>query len=90
MSAPLLRVRNLRTEFATRDGVLPAVADVSFDLARGEVLGLVGESGSGKSVTGFSIIGLIDPPGRIAGGSIAFDGEELVGAPPDRIRRDRA
>jgi peptide/nickel transport system ATP-binding protein len=62
----LLSVRNLRTEFATRDGVLPAVADVSFDLARGEVLGLVGESGSGKSVTGFSIIGLIDPPGRIA------------------------
>ncbi len=60
----------LRTEFATRDGVLPAVADVSFELARGEVLGLVGESGSGKSVTGFSILGLIDPPGRIAAGSI--------------------
>ena len=86
MSAPLLAVRNLRTEFATRDGVLPAVADVSIDLARGEVLGLVGESGSGKSVTGFSIIGLIDPPGRIAGGSIAFNGEELVGAAPERMR----
>jgi peptide/nickel transport system ATP-binding protein len=86
MTAPLLRVSRLRTEFATRDGVLPAVADVSFDLARGEVLGLVGESGSGKSVTGFSIIGLIDPPGRIAGGSILFNGEELVGAPQDRMR----
>jgi peptide/nickel transport system ATP-binding protein len=86
VSAPLLAVRNLRTEFATRDGVLPAVADVSIDLARGEVLGLVGESGSGKSVTGFSIIGLIDPPGRIAGGSIAFNGEELVGAAPERMR----
>ena len=83
---PLLSVRNLRTEFHTRDGVLPAVADVSFDLARGEVLGLVGESGSGKSVTGFSILGLIDPPGQIAGGSIVFDGEELRGASPERMR----
>ena len=76
----LLSVRNLRTEFLTRDGVLPAVADVSFDLQRGEVLGLVGESGSGKSVTGFSILGLIDPPGRIAAGSIVFDGTELIDA----------
>jgi peptide/nickel transport system ATP-binding protein len=83
---PLLAVRNLRTEFATRDGVLPAVGDVSFDLERGEVLGLVGESGSGKSVTGFSILGLIDPPGRIAGGSILFNGEELVGIDPERMR----
>jgi peptide/nickel transport system ATP-binding protein len=82
----LLAVRHLRTEFATRDGVLPAVADVSFDLARGEVLGLVGESGSGKSVTGFSIIGLIDPPGRIASGSVIFDGEELIGADGARMR----
>jgi peptide/nickel transport system ATP-binding protein len=86
MSAPLLKVRNLRTEYATRDGVLPAVADVSIDVARGEVLGLVGESGSGKSVTGFSIIGLIDPPGRIAGGSIMFSGEELISASPERMR----
>jgi peptide/nickel transport system ATP-binding protein len=86
MTAPLLQVSNLRTEFATRDGLLPAVADVSFDLVRGQVLGLVGESGSGKSVTGFSIIGLIDPPGRVAGGSILFNGEELVGASPERMR----
>jgi len=86
---PLLTVTGLRTEFATRDGVLPAVADVSFELARGEVLGLVGESGSGKSVTGFSIIGLIDPPGRIAAGSIVFDGSELVSAAPDSLRRLR-
>jgi peptide/nickel transport system ATP-binding protein len=89
MNGPLLAVRGLRTEFATRDGVLPAVADVSFDLARGEVLGLVGESGSGKSVTGFSILGLIDPPGRIAAGSILFDGRELVGADPEALRRLR-
>jgi peptide/nickel transport system ATP-binding protein len=86
---PLLSVRGLRTEFATRDGVLPAVADVSFDLARGEVLGLVGESGSGKSVTGFSILGLIDPPGAIAAGSIVFDGRELVGAAAESLRQLR-
>jgi peptide/nickel transport system ATP-binding protein len=87
--APLLKVSGLRTEFATRDGVLPAVADVSFEVARGEVLGLVGESGSGKSVTGFSILGLIDPPGRIAAGSMQFDGMELVGAAPEALRRLR-
>ena len=85
-TAPLLSVRNLRTEFATRDGVLPAVADVSFDLARGEVLGLVGESGSGKSVTGFSILGLVDPPGRIAAGSIVFDGTDLLGLAAEPLR----
>jgi peptide/nickel transport system ATP-binding protein len=86
---PFLKVSGLRTEFATRDGVLPAVADVSFEVARGEVLGLVGESGSGKSVTGFSILGLIDPPGRIAAGSMQFDGLELVGAAPESLRRLR-
>jgi len=85
---PLLDVRNLRTEFATRDGVVPAVADVSFTLERGEVLGVVGESGSGKSVTGFSILGLIDPPGRSTG-SVVFEGEELIGAAPETLRRLR-
>jgi peptide/nickel transport system ATP-binding protein len=89
LTDPLLRLDGLRTEFATRDGVLPAVADVSFELKRGEVLGLVGESGSGKSVTGFSILGLIDPPGRIAAGSIRFDGTELVGADAETLRRLR-
>jgi peptide/nickel transport system ATP-binding protein len=89
MGAPLLQVRGLSTEFMTREGRLPAVAEVSFDLARGEVLGLVGESGSGKSVTGYSILGLIDPPGRIAGGSIRFEGQELVGADPEQLRRLR-
>jgi peptide/nickel transport system ATP-binding protein len=84
--SPLLQVRDLATEFATRDGVLRAVQGVSFDLARGEVLGLVGESGSGKSVTGFSILGLIDAPGRIAGGSVCFDGRELVGLPESQLR----
>ncbi len=82
----LLQVTDLVTEFALRDGVLRAVQGVSFELDRGEILGLVGESGSGKSVTGFSIMGLIDPPGRIAGGSVRFDGQELVGASEQRLR----
>jgi peptide/nickel transport system ATP-binding protein len=78
VTAPTLQVRNLRTHFATRAGVVKAVDDVSFTVARGEVLGLVGESGSGKTVTGFSIIGLIDPPGRITGGSILYQGQDLA------------
>ena len=77
MSATL-EVRNLRTHFFTRAGVVKAVDDVSFSVGRGEVLGLVGESGSGKSVTGFSIIGLIDPPGRLAGGQILYKGQDLA------------
>jgi peptide/nickel transport system ATP-binding protein len=85
----LLVVDGLQTEFATRDGVLRAVQGVSFTLGRGEVLGLVGESGSGKSVTGFSIMGLVDPPGRIAGGSVRFDGRELIGLPEPQLRQLR-
>jgi peptide/nickel transport system ATP-binding protein len=77
MSATL-EVRNLRTHFFTRAGVVKAVDDVSFSVEQGQVLGLVGESGSGKSVTGFSIIGLVDPPGRIAGGSILYRGQDLA------------
>ena len=68
MSALLLEVEGLRTHFFTRAGVVKAVDDVSFTVAKGEVLGLVGESGSGKSMTGYSIMGLIDPPGRIVDG----------------------
>ncbi|MEI6161040.1 MAG: ATP-binding cassette domain-containing protein, partial [Roseococcus sp.] len=82
----LLEVQNLRTHFLTRAGAARAVDGVSFSLARGEILGLVGESGSGKSVTGFSLIGLVDPPGRIMGGSIRFDGQELVGLPAPALR----
>jgi len=63
----LLDVRELQTHFMTRDGTARAVDGVSFTLERGQILGLVGESGSGKSVTGFSILGLVDPPGRVAG-----------------------
>jgi peptide/nickel transport system ATP-binding protein len=74
----LLSVEGLQTHFFTRDGVAKAVDGVSFSLERGQILGLVGESGSGKSVTGFSLLGLVDPPGRIVGGTITFDGAELV------------
>jgi len=83
---PLLAVRDLHTHFFTRLGVVRAVDGVSFTVGRGEVLGLVGESGSGKSVTGFSILGLVDPPGRIAGGSILFEGEDLTRLPEARLR----
>jgi len=82
----LLEVQNLRTHFFTRAGVVKAVDDVSFDVAAGEVIGLVGESGSGKSVTGLSILGLIDPPGRIVAGSVKLAGQELVGLAPEKLR----
>lgn len=85
MTEPLLEVRDLATHFFTRAGVVKSVDGVSFSLRRGEVLGLVGESGSGKSVTGFSLLGLIDPPGRIVSGSIRFQGRELVGMKPKEI-----
>jgi peptide/nickel transport system ATP-binding protein len=78
MSGRLLEVRGLRTHFFTKAGVVKAVDDVSFGVDRGRVLGLVGESGSGKSMTGYSIMGLIDPPGRVVAGSIVLDGTELT------------
>ncbi|WP_439495125.1 dipeptide ABC transporter ATP-binding protein [Bosea sp. (in: a-proteobacteria)] len=87
--APLLEVTDLVTHFHTRAGVVKAVDGVSFALARGEVMGLVGESGSGKSITGFSIIGLIDPPGRVESGSIKLEGRELLGLPAAELRAIR-
>jgi len=83
---PTLVVEDLKTHFFTKLGVARAVNGVSFDVNKGEVLGLVGESGSGKSVTGFSIIGLVDPPGRVVDGKILFRGEDLVQADDDRMR----
>ena len=83
---PTLEVRNLRTHFFTRAGVVKAVDDVSFAVERGKVLGLVGESGSGKTVTGFSIIGLVDPPGRIAGGRILFQERDLTTLSEEAMR----
>ncbi len=86
MSTPTLSVEDLRTHFFTRKGVVKAVDGVSLSLDRGEVLGLVGESGSGKSITGFSILGLIDPPGRIVSGRIRLAGEDLAAASESRWR----
>ena len=88
-SAPLLEVSNLKTWFPSGRGEIKAVDGVSFSLAPGEVLGLVGESGSGKSITGFSIIGLLDEPGRIVEGSIKLEGRELIGLPAHELRAIR-
>lgn len=86
---PTLEVRNLQTHFFTRAGVVKAVDDVSFAVRPGEVLGLVGESGSGKTVTGFSILGLVDEPGRVVGGEILYKGENIANASDERMRRLR-
>jgi peptide/nickel transport system ATP-binding protein len=88
-AAPLLEVRGLRVEFPTRHGTLTAVDRVSFDIARGEVLGVVGESGAGKSLTGLAIIGLLERPGHIAGGEIRLDGERIDNLSAEAMRRIR-
>ncbi|MDA0787077.1 MAG: ABC transporter ATP-binding protein [Proteobacteria bacterium] len=85
----ILAIENLQTHFFTKAGVAKAVDGVSFSVKRGEIMGLVGESGSGKTVTGFSIMGLVDPPGRIVGGSIKFRGRELANLPEREWRAIR-
>jgi len=86
---PTLAVEELKTHFFTKAGVVKAVDGVSFSIKRGEVLGIVGESGSGKSITGLSIIGLIDPPGRIVSGAIRFKGRDLTKLSEEEIRQLR-
>ncbi len=85
MSA-VLEVSGLKTHFFTHAGVVKAVDGVDFTVSKGEVMGLVGESGSGKSITGFSILGLIDQPGRIVEGSIKFNGDEIANAPEKKLK----
>jgi peptide/nickel transport system ATP-binding protein len=88
-NSPLLEVKNLRVEFPTRRGTLLAVDDVSFDIAPGEVLGVVGESGAGKSLTGNAIIGLLEPPGRIASGEVRLEGRRIDNLPYEEMRKVR-
>ncbi len=87
--ANLLSVRDLHVVFDTRHGPLTAIDHVSFDIRAGEILGVVGESGAGKSLTGTAIIGLLDPPGRIAAGEIWLDGARIDKLPPDAMRKVR-
>ncbi|MDO5647070.1 ABC transporter ATP-binding protein [Paracoccus sp. (in: a-proteobacteria)] len=89
MTEPLLSVRDLVVEFPTRRGVLRAIDRVSFDIQPGEVLGVVGESGAGKSLTGAAIIGLLEPPGRIAGGEIRLRGDRIDNLTPAAMRKIR-
>ena len=86
---PDLSVRDLEVEFPTRRGVLKALDRISFDIARGEILGVVGESGAGKSLTGAAIIGLLEPPGRISGGEVRLHGERIDHLPREAMRHIR-
>ena len=88
-TSPLLEVRHLRVEFPTRRATLVALDDVSFDIAPGEILGVVGESGAGKSLTGAAIIGLLDPPGRVASGEIRFEGKRIDNLSYEAMRKLR-
>jgi len=85
----LLQVRDLVVEFPTRRGTLRALDRISFDIAPGEILGMVGESGAGKSLTGAAIIGLLEPPGRVASGEILLEGERIDNLPFERMRHIR-
>jgi oligopeptide/dipeptide ABC transporter ATP-binding protein len=89
MTAPILQIKNLKTQFFTDDGVVQAVDGVSFDLNPGETLGIVGESGCGKSVTALSILRLIQEPGRIVGGQILFKGSDIVTMSDEDVREIR-
>jgi peptide/nickel transport system ATP-binding protein len=85
----LLQVKNLVVEFPSRHGTLRALDDISFDIAPGEILGVVGESGAGKSLTGAAIIGLLEPPGRVASGRILLEGQRIDQLSADQMRHIR-
>ncbi len=85
----LLQVKNLVVEFPSRHGTLRALDDISFDIAPGEILGVVGESGAGKSLTGAAIIGLLEPPGRVASGQIVLEGQRIDQLSADQMRHIR-
>ena len=85
----ILEVEHLKVQFPTRRATLTAVDDISFAIAPGEVLGVVGESGAGKSITGMAVIGLLDPPGRIAAGEVRLEGRRIDNLPHEELRRIR-
>ena len=85
----ILEVEHLKVQFPTRRATLTAVDDISFSIAPGEVLGVVGESGAGKSITGMAVIGLLDPPGRIAAGEVRLEGRRIDNLPHEELRRIR-
>src|ERR1700710_885363 len=89
MAAPLLEVRPLRVEFPGRRGRLVALDDISFDIAPGEILGVVGESGAGKSLSGAALIGLLEPPGRSAGGQVLLEGQRIDNLSHEQMRHIR-
>jgi peptide/nickel transport system ATP-binding protein len=89
MTAPILDIQDLKVAFATRRGPLVAVEGVSLSVRAGEVFGLVGESGAGKSLTGQAVIGLLEPPGHIAGGKVLLAGERIDDLPYHRLRKIR-
>ena len=89
MSDALLQVKNLHTVFPTESGVVQAVNGISFNLERGKVLGIVGESGSGKSVTAYSILRILDNPGKITNGSVLFENQDIVKMSPQKVREIR-
>ncbi|MBU6466017.1 MAG: ATP-binding cassette domain-containing protein, partial [Burkholderiales bacterium] len=86
---PLLEVKDLVVEFPHRRGTLRALDGISFAIEPGEILGVVGESGAGKSLTGAAIIGLLEPPGRIASGEIWLEGRRIDQLPPQEMRHVR-
>src|SRR5216684_5162136 len=88
-AAMTLEVKGLKVEFPSRRGTLTALDGVSFAIERGEVLGVVGESGAGKSITGLAIIGLLEPPGRIAAGEVRLEGRRIDNLPHEELRRLR-
>ena len=85
----ILEVKDLRVEFPTRRGTLTALDRVSFQIREGEILGVVGESGAGKSITGMAVIGLLEPPGRIAGGEVRLEGRRIDNLPREEMRKVR-
>ncbi len=89
MTEPVLEIRNLVTEFKTPNGVIRAVDGISLKVERGKTLGIVGESGCGKSMLSLSVMGLVPPPGKNAGGEVIFEGQDLLKLSPDDMRRLR-